>query len=615
MAADELAQIDAQVSKLLARQVSLSDLVVSTGKSIKTQKVRVEQAARVEADLAAASTVSAAQAEWSNWYRELTRDCFYADKAKHYQWDGAMFLAAAKRGILGDEMGLGKSLTSLMALDMSESKRVIIIAQAEICKQFEGEVMEWAPHRRVFSLAKKTPAKRTEILDDLEAYDEWVVVVNFEILRQRSKGDELSVRERLMLLQADSVIVDEAHNLKDTTSATYKAVEELIYAGNTCPSCGYLMLAGDPKCEACEWTKSEPTNVEYATPLEMLLSPCSVKNLVLTTGTPILNDPGDLYPLLHLCNPIHFPKLSSFYSTYCQNNYYSGKWEFREGGLQALKPLIAGNYIARTKKDVGIELPTQHVHVVPIDITAEEYPKQHKAITQLTEFAGLMLESGEEMTVMDTMALITRKRQANVWPAGISVKDKETGDVLFSAEEVDESIKLDVAQTQILEYHKEGRRQVVFSQFKTGLAEFEARLTAAGLRVARFDGDTPASHRDAIKSNFDRSKGETPKWDILLANYRSGGTGLNLTSASATHIIDEEWNPGKRDQAYARTNRIGQTDENDVHVYRIAKSIDTWMANTIQRKQHIVDGFNETAAPAEVNAESLREAMESGEMI
>jgi SNF2 family DNA or RNA helicase len=92
---------------------------------------------------------------------------------------------------------------------------------------------------------------------------------------------------------------------------------------------------------------------------------------------------------------------------------------------------------------------------------------------------------------------------------------------------------------------------------------------------------------------------------------------LNLTSATATHIIDEEWNPGKRDQAYARTDRIGQELENDVYIYRIPASIDTWMSNTINRKEQMVSAFQDTMVDesADMTAESLSEAMRTGEIL
>jgi SNF2 family DNA or RNA helicase len=228
-----------------------------------------------------------------------------------------------------------------------------------------------------------------------------------------------------------------------------------------------------------------------------------------------------------------------------------------------------------------------------------------------------MLDSGESMTIMHLIALITRKRQANVWPAGIELKDIE-GNVVFSVgQEVQESAKLDAALENIIAIHAEGRRQVVFSQFSTALEAFKDMLEENGLRVALLTGATPRKLRDEIKNNFYLARGEEPLWDIILCNYKTGGTGLNLTSATATHIIDEEWNPGKRDQAYARTDRIGQELENDVYIYRIPASIDTWMSNTIHRKEQMVSAFQDTMVDesADMTAESLSEAMRTGEIL
>jgi SWI/SNF-related matrix-associated actin-dependent regulator 1 of chromatin subfamily A len=219
------------------------------------------------------------------------------------------------------------------------------------------------------------------------------------------------------------------------------------------------------------------------------------------------------------------------------------------------------------------------------------------------------------MTIMHLIALITRKRQANVYPAGIELKDSE-GNIIFSVgQEVTESAKFDAMEENILRLHAEGRRQVVFSQFSTALSAFADKLENVGLRVAVLTGATPRKLREEIKNNFYLARKEVPKWDIILCNYKTGGTGLNLTSATATHILDEEWNPGKRDQAYARTDRMGQPMENDVYIYRIPASIDTWMSNTIHRKEQMVTAFAGTMTDDEMTAESLSEAMRTGEIL
>jgi len=251
---------------------------------------------------------------------------------------------------------------------------------------------------------------------------------------------------------------------------------------------------------------------------------------------------------------------------------------------------------------------------VRVDLDKEQYPKQYKVIRELSERAIITLESGEMMTIMHLISLITRKRQANVYPAGIELTDPE-GNVVFSVgQDVTESVKFDVMLENILRIHAEGRRQVVFSQFSSALKAFVGRLEEVGLRVALLTGETPRNLRNEIKDNFYLAKGEKPKWDVVLCNYKTGGTGLNLTAATATHIMDEEWNPGKRDQAYARTDRMGQVMENDVYIYRIPASIDTWMSNTIHRKEQMVSAFAGTMTD-DVTMEGLAEAMRTGEIL
>jgi SNF2 family DNA or RNA helicase len=512
-------------------------------------------------------------------------------------------------------MGLGKTRQSIGWLDLVEAQRVLIVCQADICDQFAGEVMSLAPHRQVFNLYKKRPKTRHAMMDQIMSLNNAVIIVNYEIWRK-----DKDILAKLAKYRIDTIIVDEAHNLKDTSTSNYRHIKALMVADNECPACGGLLLGlyqedKKPKlvpkpCQRCGWTKG--SSPAYAYKLDDFLESKSIKNVCFTTGTPLLNSPLDIYALLNLCDPMLFASKNRFMSAFCVQNYHNGKVEFKSGQLEQLKPLIEGRFIARNRDDAGIVLPIQRKHIVRVDLDPEEYKKQYKVVKQLSERAMIMLDSGEQMTIMHLIALITRKRQANVWPAGIELKDAE-GNVVFSVgQEVDESCKLDAAMEQILAIHAEGRRQVVFSQFSTALHAFAGRLEDAGLRVALLTGKTPRALRQEIKDNFYQARGEEPKWDIILCNYKTGGTGLNLTSATATHIIDEEWNPGKRDQAYARTDRIGQTLENDVYIYRIPASIDTWMSNTIHRKEQMVSAFSDTMSDDVDSVDNLADAMRRG---
>lgn len=543
------------------------------------------------------------------------------DRILAHQWIGMMFGAVAERWICADQMGLGKTRVAIGWLDLIKARRVIVVTEPNLTAGFAGEVLTYAPHRTVTNIAQQRKDRRHELLDSAVSNDEGVIVVNYELFR--TDKDALAL---LLGWQADTIIVDEAHNIKSTRTANYRYVETLITIDNTCPMCGNLLkglyepegLQATPKvkiprpCGTCGWKKGEPTRLQTTNKLRLRLQTRSVKNVLMMTGTPLLNDPGDLYPLLHLLDPTMFLTMREFRHLYCTKNYHSDKWEFRAGAMDRLKPLIEGRFIARKLEDAGVTLPEHRVHVIPVDLDKHEYPLQYRTIRQITEAAKIVLDSGETMTLMHLISLITRKRQANVWPGGIQMVHPQTKEVIFTVgSEVRESVKLDVIQQAIVDHLP--RRQIVFSQFKTALAELEERLAAAGIEVCRFDGDTSKGLRDEIKLDFNRRLRQGPhRWDVVLANYKTGGSGLNLTEATVTHILDEEWNPGKRDQGYARAWRMGQTEEVDTYVYRIPGSVDTWMSNTIARKQRILDGFEDAMREkeAELTVENFRNALE-----
>jgi SNF2 family DNA or RNA helicase len=624
---EHIARADAkreQIAKLLGQLEDEEKAEKRNKKEIAEIRKREESEQRRQESFAQATQVRDDVSRLEEKYRKLAEGKPWYDGSGGvgdilpFQWRGALFGAGARRWVLGDGMGLGKTRQSIGWLDLVQARKVLVVCQADICDQFAGEIMTLAPHRTVVNLYKKSPKTRHALMENVLTSNDAVVVVNYEIWRK-----DKDLLAKLMSWQIDTMIVDEAHNLKNTSTSNFKYVEMLVKIDNVCPNCKAHIKGlydADKKlkpCRACGWRKGDSTPVRYSYKLDEWLASKSMKNICFTTGTPILNSPLDIYALLHLCDPMLFARKSQFLETFCITNYHSGKVEFRDGQLDNLRPLIAGRFIARSREDAGIVLPVQRKHIVRVDLDANLYKKQYKIIRQLSERAQIMLDSGESMTIMHLIALITRKRQANVWPAGIELRDSE-GNVVFSVgDEVRESVKLDYALEHIIAIHAEGRRQVVFSQFSTALDGFKDILEENGLRVAVLTGKTPRKLRDEIKNNFYLARGEEPKWDIVLCNYKTGGTGLNLTSATATHIIDEEWNPGKRDQAYARTDRIGQELENDVYIYRIPASIDTWMSNTIHRKEQMVSAFQDTMTDegAEMTADSLSEAMRSGEIL
>ncbi len=518
---------------------------------------------------------------------------------KPHQWEAIKFLGSARRALLGDGMGLGKSLSSIGALDMFQSKRALVITQNEIASNFLRELRRWAPHRTAVSLSGLSKADREMRLFMAASFEPVVVVANYEIWRRDKK-----LMERMADFAFDTIIVDESHNIKSTSSETFRDVLRLVHMDNLCPFHQRPIPVGQAKCPECDYRRGTSFHMQDQDEFEKWAATRSVKNLVLMTGTPILNAPEDLWPMMHLIDPIAFPYKNEFLREYCTLDSYTGKYTFRAGGLDSLMQRLSGRYLARNAESAGVEIPPQDVVLHDIEFPETEYTQQQMIIEQLTKHAQIVLSDENKTSAIEQIALITRQRQANVWPGGIQIwehpKNKygiedteQPKELIFDASHIQESIKIDRA-IQIFE-DGGAKNFALFSQFKTALAEIERRLVEKGYRVARYDGDTTSALRERIKYNMDKSNGETPEWDIILCNYKTGGTGLTLTNATQLIVLDEEWNPGKRDQAYKRIARIGQDSATTVHLLRVKSTVDEWLAKLIDQKEQIIGGFDDAA--------------------
>ncbi|KAJ3016621.1 UNVERIFIED_CONTAM: hypothetical protein HDU68_012113 [Siphonaria sp. JEL0065] len=117
------------------------------------------------------------------------------------------------------------------------------------------------------------------------------------------------------------------------------------------------------------------------------------------------------------------------------------------------------------------------------------------------------------------------------------------------------------------ELFKRGHKVLIFSQMTRQLDiladwfEFIKKW-----KFCRIDGNvTIETRREQIHSfNTD------PEVRVFLLSTRSGGLGINLTSADTVIIYDSDWNPQMDLQAQDRVHRIGQTKP--VIIYRLVTS-------------------------------------------
>ena len=110
----------------------------------------------------------------------------------------------------------------------------------------------------------------------------------------------------------------------------------------------------------------------------------------------------------------------------------------------------------------------------------------------------------------------------------------------------------------------EGRRVLMFSQFKLMLDVLGDYFTAHGHRFLRLDGDTASLERQRLIDKFNKPDSRV---FVFLLSTRAGGLGINLTSADTVFIVDGDFNPHNDIQALSRAHRIGQ--KNNLMIYRL----------------------------------------------
>ena len=144
----------------------------------------------------------------------------------------------------------------------------------------------------------------------------------------------------------------------------------------------------------------------------------------------------------------------------------------------------------------------------------------------------------------------------------------------------------------------DGRKVIIFSFFLDAIRTITLLLGERCMEP--ISGAVSPQRRQEIVDAFDQA----PAGTVLAAQIQSGGTGLNIQSASVVILCEPQFKPSIENQAIARAYRMGQT--RNVLVYRLLceDSVDEKLTGLLEDKQVIFDAF----------ADQSEAALESGEI-
>ena len=464
------------------------------------------------------------------------------DEVQFYQHqiEGIRQMMGMRNFLLADDMGLGKSLQALVVAigdvfrtgrdGYSEGPRwaekIIIIAPISLKGNWSDEIEKFTrlPHmilgqtidpKNPERLKPLTPAKRElQLAEFMLMEGPRVLIVNYEQVDKH-----LSTLNKIGF---DIAIFDEAHYLKNPSAKRTKACHK-VRANR------YFML----------------------------------------TGTPMLNNVDELWGLLHLINPVAYPKYHTFRNRYCVFGGYQDRQIIGVKNEKELQERLKAVMIRRLKKDV-LDLPEVQTIIKRLDLT----PTQQKLYDQAeTELQIPMVGLEDPSEIENALTKLLRLKQI----CGTTLA--------FNG--VDDSAKLDQAIEDALAITANGDKLVVFTQFRDVLEAFATRLDKANpdLPIWELHGDVPGYERQGHVKEWGNVQGAS----VIVCMLQVAGVGLNMTKASHGMFLDKLWTPGMNQQAIDRLHRIGASETQPVQIleYHMKGTVETRVESILKTKSKL----------------------------
>lgn len=181
--------------------------------------------------------------------------------------------------------------------------------------------------------------------------------------------------------------------------------------------------------------------------------------------------------------------------------------------------------------------------------------------------------------------------------AVLSKKYADARRVSFNVEDLSKSSKAQRLLEIVSDAKDDGRKVIVFSFFLDTIGKVKELFGTQCMNP--INGSVSPQRRQEIIDEFDAA----PAGAVLAAQIQSGGTGLNIQSASVVVICEPQFKPSIENQAISRAYRMGQT--RDVLVYRLLceNTIEEKMSQILDEKQQIFDAFADKSEAAQQSLE------------
>ena len=457
----------------------------------------------------------------STTYKELEEQPEYLEggELRDYQLKGLSFIARQwyrnNSPILADEMGLGKTIQTISFLGYLQyglglPGPFLVVVPLSTMGAWLREFAKWCPHMNVVSYSGSKAAR--EKIQECEFYAKGQGKANL-MFNALVTTYEYVLRDAPMLgkIKWTSLLVDEAHRLKNDASQLFKAMNDF-----------------------------------------------HTDHRLLITGTPLQNTLRELWCLLFFLDHDTFGDFDDFEDEFAGIKDPDPAIAKRTTG--ALHTKLKDYMIRRVKRDVEKSLPNKIEQILRVEMSVMQR-RYYKWILQRNfEELNRGLAGNEKSSLSNI--IMELKKCCNHPYLFDNAENPGEQNKMYTM--IHASGKLALLDKLLIRMQSEGHRVLIFSQMVRMLDILSDYLAARRMKHQRLDGSTSHLQRQRAMEHYNAPDSTD---FVFLLSTRAGGLGINLTSADTVIIYDSDWNPQNDLQAQSRAHRIGQTKT--VRIYRL----------------------------------------------
>jgi SWI/SNF-related matrix-associated actin-dependent regulator 1 of chromatin subfamily A len=459
-----------------------------------------------------------------------------------HQRAGVDFLVKAKRALLADEPGLGKTAQAIRALKrLKESGEdvfpALIVCPNTLKTNWEREFDRWWPGVDVQVIKGSATQRRKAFEHEAQVY-----VINWESLRTHSRLESYGPIALAHCTECGG------HDSKITPARCEVHKRELNNIPFKAVVADEIHRSKDPKSKQTRalWSASGKAEIRFA-----------------LTGTPIANDVVDLWPILHWLDSKEWPSKTKWIDRYV-NTFPNA---FGALMVLGLKPAMETEFFAginpRMRRMLKVRVLPWLPEVIHDRRDVEMGAKQEKAYNQMLDNMMAMLESSSSFEldgeiqeddysgdlVVATNPMVQMGRLIQFASAYGQIELTETGEKMILS---DPSCKVDALMDDISNGDFGDDSVAVCAVSRQLIELLSAQMTKVGIKHGLITGSQNEFERQQAIDDF--QSGRT-KWILFTA--QAGGVGVTLTAARRLVMLQRPWSLVDYKQALDRVHRIG----------------------------------------------------------